>query len=129
MRRQSLDALGAVPLSREQLDALGLDDGRIERYRRAIPEAVAGLTEIVVDNPGQCTLLLAGSVVLSRAAFRIVQPRTALQGLALAVVLQVGIPALATQAMERGWLRLRVRDADGCLVPLAVKNDPGADPA
>lgn len=102
---------------------------RLEKYRREIPQGVKDVTQVVVDNPGQFALLLAGSVVIGRAAANIVRPRTALEALALMVVLQVGIPVLAAKAIGQGWIRLRVRDADGCLVPLAVRDDPGADPA
>lgn len=90
----------------------------VERFRLAVPDAVAEVARVVVDNPGQFALVIAGTVVLTRAAANIVRPRTPLQAVALMVVLQAGLPVLAKTAMDRGWLRFRVRDADGKLVPL-----------
>jgi hypothetical protein len=98
--------------------------GRAESLRQELPGAVAAITRVVADNPGQFALIAAGTMVATRAAFNLVKPRTALEALALAVVLQVGLPVLATRAIERGWLKFRTRDADGCLVPLAVTRDP-----
>jgi hypothetical protein len=68
-------------------------------------------------------------VAIGSAARNIVRPKTAAEALALAVVLQVGLPVLATEAVKRGWLKFRVRDEDGCLVPLELGDDPGADTA
>jgi len=136
MKPESLKALGAAELSRAHRVALGLDDGApeagglLEEYRRALPLAVGKMTELVVDNPGQFVILAAGTVVLTKTALNIVRPRTAVQALALAVVLQAGIPVLGMQAVRRGWLRFRVRDDHGCLVPLErPDDDPGPDPA
>lgn len=91
---------------------------RLEEFRQLAPIAACEFTQLVVDNPAQFALITAGSVVAMRAAVNIVRPRTPLQGLALMVVLQAGLPVLARTAMDRGWLRFRVRDADGNLVPL-----------
>ncbi|HUY44223.1 MAG TPA: hypothetical protein VMV92_00640 [Streptosporangiaceae bacterium] len=96
----------------------------IEKYRQSIPLAVKGMAQVMVDNPGQFALLAAGTIVATRAAANLVRPRTAVQALALGIVLQMGLPVLAMEAVKRGWVRIRVRDADGCLVPLAF---PGAD--
>jgi hypothetical protein len=98
--------------------------GRAESFRQELPGAVAAITRVVADNPGQFALITAGAMVATRAAFSLVKPRTALEVLALAVVLQVGLPVLATTAVERGWLKFRTRDAAGCLVPLVVTRDP-----
>lgn len=98
---------------------------RIENYRREIPKTVTAMTQVVVDNPGQFALMTAGAFVIGSAARNIVKPKSAVEALALAVVLQVGLPALAVRAAERGWIKLRVRDQHGCLIPLAVENDPG----
>lgn len=110
----------------------GPSQSRLENYRRQIPEAAAEVTQVIVDNPGQFALMVAGMVVLSKAAKNIVRPRNAVEALALAVVLQVGLPMLAGEAVRRGWLKLRVRDEHGYLIPLETRetaHDPGADPA
>lgn len=101
-----------------------LHAGPAERFRRTLPAAAAQVTQLVVDNPAQFALVIAGTVVTARAAFNIVRPRTPLEGLALMVVLQVGLPALATAAIDRGWLKFRVRDEDGNLIPLAPGDVP-----
>jgi hypothetical protein len=95
-----------------------LHGSRIEQLRVQVPVLAEKLTQLVVDNPAQFALLFAGGIVLGRVAGRMVRPRTALEGLALMTVLQAGVPLLATQAIERGWIRFKVRDEDGQLVPL-----------
>lgn len=94
------------------------ETSRIERFRESAPHVAAGVAQVIVDNPGQFALVAAGTVVITRAAFRLVHPRTPLEALALFVVLQVGLPHLAMLGIEKGWLTFKVRDAEGCLVPL-----------
>jgi hypothetical protein len=94
--------------------------GRAEAMRKVLPGTVAGMTQVVIDNPGQFALVMAGGMVAARAAFNLVKPKTPLECLALAVVLQVGLPMLAMKSVERGWLKFRTRDADGNLVPLVT---------
>lgn len=91
---------------------------RIERLRESAPRTAAGITQVIVDNPGQFALVTAGAIVITRAALRIVHPRTPLEALALFVVLQVGLPHLAMLGVEKGWLTFKVRTSDGQLVPL-----------
>lgn len=93
-------------------------EGRIERLRGELPGVVGQVTQVLVDNPKAFLLIGAGTVVATRAAVNIVRPRTAMEALALFVLLQMGLPMLASQAMQRGWLQLRVRDDEGHLVPL-----------
>lgn len=93
------------------------ENSRVEQLRVQVPVLAEKLTQLVVDNPAQFALLMAGGIVLGRAAANIVRPRTVLEALALMAVLQAGVPLLASQALERGWIRLRVRDEDGQLVP------------
>jgi hypothetical protein len=94
--------------------------GRLEQLRQGLPDAAAAVTQVIVDNPGQFALIAAGALVAMRAAANIIRPRTPLEALALMVVLQVALPPLAMHAVSRGWLKLKVRDADGCLVPLEI---------
>jgi hypothetical protein len=90
-----------------------LHGSRVEQLRVQVPALAEKITQLVVDNPAQFALLMAGGIVLGRAAVNIVRPRTGLEALALAAVLQAGVPLLASQVLERGWIRLRVRDEDG----------------
>lgn len=103
--------------------------GRLEQLRDDLPDVAAGITQLVVDNPAQVALMTAGTVVIARAAFNIVRPRTVLEALALAVVLQIGLPRLASAALEHGWIKFKVRDAHGCLVPLVDDDAEPVSPA
>lgn len=103
--------------------------GRADQIRHELPFMVAKVVEVVVDNPAQMALILAGGVVIGRAAANIVRPRTPLQALALMVVLQVGTPLLMSEAVKRGWIKFRVRDENGDLVPLVTSDDPRPHPA
>lgn len=89
------------------------------------------MAQVVVDNPGQVAAVAAATIVLTRAAVNAVRPRTAVEGLALMLVLQLAVPKLAQLAVERGYLRFRVRDADGKLVPMVPGKviDEGDTPA
>lgn len=118
------------PLDDEWLASLDplCRSGRLDEIRDRLPAAAARFTELIVDNPAQFGLLIAGTIVVTRAAVNIVRPRTPLEAFALMVVLQIGLPLLATKALERGWLQLQVRDEDGQLVPLQIW-DAGADRA
>jgi len=89
---------------------------RLETARRQLPGAVLRITEFVVDNPGQCALLAAGTVVVTAMARNLVKPRTVLEMLALHAVLTASAPLVAEQVVKRGWLTFRVRDADGNLI-------------
>lgn len=100
---------------------------RLEQLREDLPEAAANITQLVVDNPAQFALMTAGTIVIARAAFNIVRPRTLLEALALAVVLQIGLPQAALAAIDHGWLKFKVRDAHGCLVPM-VSDAPATPP-
>lgn len=93
---------------------------RIEQARQELPAAAAKFAQIVVDNPGQFVFVAAGALVIGRAAMNIVRPRTAAEALALMLVLQLGTPKLIELAIARGWLKFRVRDEEGHLVPLEV---------
>lgn len=102
-----------------------VETGPVEMFRQAAPEIVSRMTQLVVDNPGQFALIIAGSMVATRAAMNIVRPRNAAEALALMVVLQVGLPVFGLHAIRKGWLKFKVRDEDGCLVPLEP-GDAGA---
>ena len=88
-----------------------------ERIRQRLPEAVKTVTQLVVDNPGQVAVTVAGSMVLTRVLANAMRPRTAIEALALLIVCEVGGIWLAAKAMDAGILRFRVRDAGGRLVP------------
>lgn len=96
--------------------------GRLEAARRAIPRAAAEVAQLAVDNPAQCGLILAGSFVAARVLLNLVRPRTPLEALAVLAVAQAAVPLLAGKLVEKGVIRLRVRDEHGNLVPLI----PGA---
>ena len=93
---------------------------RLADARDDAPAAAAAMVRLVLDNPGQFAVITAATIVATKTAFRIVQPRTALEALALLVVLELAIPKLAMTAIDRGWLTIRIRDAHGCLVPLVT---------
>lgn len=88
----------------------------VDQLRTEAPVLAAEFTQLAVDNPGQFAVLIAGTVVITRAAFNLVRPRTPLQAVALMIVLEVGVPRLAAAALEHGWIRLRVRDDHGRLI-------------
>lgn len=94
--------------------------GRIEEARRVLPEVAGRITQLLVDNPGQFGLLVAGDVVAGRVLLNLVRPRTAAEALAVMAVLVAGLPALNMLAVRKGWIRLRIRDDDGALVPLEL---------
>jgi hypothetical protein len=105
-----------------------LHRSRLEALRQGLPHIARDVTQLVVDNPAQFALIGAGTIVLTRAAFRLVKPRNAVEALAVMVVLQLGLPKLALTAMEKEWLRFRIRDADGQLVPFDPRGVPGVVP-
>lgn len=97
----------------------------------ALPEAARMATEIVVDNPVSCALLASTVILAPRVALRLVRPRTPLEALALAVVLQFGLTYGLGKAVTSGLLPIRVRDHHGCLhrigeIPDADCPDPAA---
>lgn len=92
--------------------------GGLAELRHNLPAAVERVTQLVVDNPGQFGLLVAGDIVATRVLMNLVRPRTPIEGLAVMVVLMAGLPLVAGAAVSRGWIKLRVRDEDGKLVPL-----------
>jgi hypothetical protein len=92
-------------------------EGRLYQFRRELPGAVAKITEFVADNPGQVALIVAGTIVLATAARNVARPKTVVEVLALQAVLTAAAPLAVHAAIERGWLKFRVRDHHGCLVP------------
>lgn len=102
---------------------------RLEQVRDRLPGAAAQLTQFVVDNPGQMVMIGAGTIVLTRAAFNLVRPRTALEALALFTLLQISLPHLAMLGIEKGWLNFKLRDPAGCLVPLRLGLSDATDTA
>jgi hypothetical protein len=101
---------------------------RGERIRRTVPELAARMTQLVVDNPWQVALLLAGAITVTTAARNIVRPRTALEALALAAVLEAGCVYGTGYVITAGVIPFRVRDEHGELVP-AAEHARCADPA
>jgi hypothetical protein len=95
-----------------------LHDSRFGALLERVPAVTAGIVQVIVDNPAQFTMVAAGTLVLTRLAFRAVQPRSAVEALALFLVLQVGIPKLGLIAVENGWLTFKIRDDRGRLIPL-----------
>ena len=132
MKPESLAALGAVPLTDEQVAGIlgkPLNERdtfieRIEEARAVLPKAVARMTQLVVDNPAQFAFAAAGSMVFAKILVNLVKPRTPLEALAVLVVAECATPFLLKGAIDRGYLKFRVRDADGNLVPLRLPVDP-----
>jgi hypothetical protein len=91
--------------------------GRLEEFRRQVPGAVAQVAGFVADNPAQVALIVAGTIVLTTAARNIARPKTIVEVLALQTMLTAAAPLAVHTAIERGWLKFRVRDHHGCLVP------------
>lgn len=92
----------------------------IKLAREHAPVAAAALTQLAVDNPGQLALMAAGSIVIAKVLVNAVRPRTLLEALATIVVADAAAVLLARKALDKGVIRLRVRDADGALVPLVT---------
>jgi hypothetical protein len=114
----------------DNIDAL-IPASRIEQLRLAIPEGVKQITQVAIDNPAQFALISAGTMVAARAAFNVVRPRNALEAVALLLVLQVGMTQLGGLAADRGWIKFRIRNEAGELVPLVpakVEHDAAAAP-
>lgn len=102
---------------------------RGDRIRRTLPELAARMTELVVDNPWQIALLLAGAITVTAAARNVVRPRTALEALALAAVLEAGCAYGTSYVITAGVIPFKVRDEHGELVPAAVDRACRADTA
>lgn len=97
---------------------------RVEQGRRTAPAMAAVLTEILVDNPAPFALVAAGGIVLGRAALSIVRPRNMLEALAVLAVVEFATPVLIRKAIDAGYLRFRIRNELGELVPFIP---PGLD--
>jgi hypothetical protein len=93
---------------------------RLEHAREELPAAVATAAQLIVDNPAQFVLVGAAAMVATRAVMNLVKPRTPAQALAVFIVLQAGIPVVLRKAIGEGWLKFRIRDDEGHLVPLEV---------
>lgn len=107
-----------------------LPASRVEEYRVGIPETIKETVQVVVDNPSQFALIGASTVVAGRIMTNLMRPRNPLEALAMMAVLHVGLVSLAAIATERGWLKFRIRDEDGKLVPLIPgKAETDAAPA
>jgi uncharacterized membrane protein HdeD (DUF308 family) len=93
---------------------------QIDTFREKLPETIYGVAQVVADNPGQMALCVAGGIVGARMMANLVQPRNGMQALATLTVCVALGSLLTEQAIKRGILKFRVRDADGKLVPLIV---------
>ncbi len=104
---------------------------RFDNLLQRLPGGMSAMTQIIVDNPGQIALFTAATIVITRAVVNLVRPRTAVEGLALLVVLELALPRLAMAAVEHGWITFRIRTPDGRLVPLVIGKacDVATDPA
>ena len=90
--------------------------GELARLREDLPDGMKYVTQFVLDNPVGVGVTVAGTLVISRIGFNLVKPRTAVQGVALLVVLQFVAPWLLRQAVERGVISFRLRDGEGGFV-------------
>lgn len=77
---------------------------------------------MIVDNPAPMILVVAGSIVTTKILANLMKPRGLAEVLALMLVADVLCAGGAAWLTEKGYLQWKVRDADGCLVPLF---DPG----
>lgn len=116
------------------------DDARADAradVRRAVPEVVRQVAQVVMDNPGQCALLIAAALTAAAAARNLVRPRTLAEAIALFVVLDAGCSYGAAKLIEHQVITFRIRGPGGELVPwrprstaLPGDGDAGrADPA
>lgn len=80
------------------------------RLRESLPVAIGRAAELVVDNPGQAALIFAAGITFAAAARNIVRPRTALEALSLALVVEVVTFYGTARAVEAGWIPIKVRD-------------------
>jgi hypothetical protein len=89
----------------------------VEQVRRAVPETVRDVAQVVVDNPGQVAVVFAGSVVMTRVMANLMRPRGPLELLALMITCQAAGTYLAARAVDAGLLRFRLRGPDGEFLP------------
>ena len=108
--------------------------GQLAQLREDLPGAAKVMTQFVVDNPVGVSITIAGTLVVSRIAFNAVKPRSALQGVALLVVLNALTPWLLKQAIEHGVISFKLRDGEGGFVSArelitSLREDTSAAPA
>jgi hypothetical protein len=127
MRKESLEALGAVPVPDDLARELGLLPGRLEQARERLPGAIGVVARVVVDNPKPLLLVACGSYVLSSALINIVKPRGPFGAAACALVSYGLGTAISAELMKRGILDFKVRDDHGCLVPFRPGDDGDSD--
>jgi hypothetical protein len=89
----------------------------VDSMRRAVPETVRDVVQVVVDNPGQVAVLFAGGVVMTRVMANLMRPRGPLELLALMITCQAAGAYLGSKAVDAGLLRFRLRGPDGELLP------------
>lgn len=87
---------------------------RLEEARDQLPGAAKIAAQFAIDNAGPVAVTACGMFVLNQVAFRAVRPRTAVQALALGVVLFAAEPVLVEQLVRRGVLKFTIRDPHGC---------------
>lgn len=92
--------------------------GRWRQLLEEAPEAAKAITQIVLDNPVPLTLTFAGSIVVAKILANAVRPRGTVEGLSTFLVAWALCAGGAAELTRRGILNFRVRDDDGCLVPL-----------
>jgi hypothetical protein len=83
--------------------------------RQNAPETARQLVQLAADNPGQMAVLVSGAYLAGGVAARIVRPRGPLELAALLLVLNAGIGYALPRLLASGVIRLKVRDAHGCL--------------
>lgn len=96
---------------------------RVQEWREDLAAGFVQAAAVVADNPGQTAMLLAGTVVVTRAAVNLVRPRTPFQALCLMLVLNVGITKAAVIAAERGVMTWYTRDENGDRIPIFSGKD------
>lgn len=91
---------------------------RMDEVRQKLPEVTARVVEVLADNPAQCGLIISGSFCVARIYGHLVRPRTPIQILMTTAMAYATSMYLVKEARRRGLLVIRVRDENGCLVPV-----------
>lgn len=97
-------------------------NSRLDDFRERIPHAVSSAVQVIADNPGQFAIVMAGSYVTTRMLARAVRPY-GLFGVLCTVSVSYALNCkLAEIAIEKGWLKFRVRDENGVLMPMSPED-------
>ena len=91
---------------------------KLDETREKLPEAIGEIARIVIDNPVQFAAIGAGSWVTASILMNLVKPRGIVGCASTGFIAYLASLFIMTEAKKRGLLVIRVRDENGCLVPL-----------